>query len=122
MCSVRAAQLGAKLRCDLARHCLLKAINNLPESHKSSCLKQWHISAMLFKSLHRLLSEALSKKEKKEIQTSAGIWQSCGSQLGSVWARQMPGPEEEAMGWDAPSPASCPLKCSGLAHPVEGHL
>lgn len=98
-CCVRAAQPRAKLQCDLAQDCLLEAINNLPECHKSSRLKQWHISAILVKSVHRLLSEALSKK-----QSSAGIWQSCvcpdcGYSPGSMWAQQMPeGPKERVMG------------------------
>lgn len=110
VCSVRAAQTGAKLQCDVAQDCLLKAINNLPKCHKSSRLKRWHISAMLVKSVHRLPSEALGKKN------STGIWQShvcpdCGYREGSSQARQMPeGPEEEATGVGCSQPCFLPAE------------
>lgn len=80
---------------------------------------------MLVKSVHRLPSEALSKKNQK---TLLGFGKAvCAQTVGTGKAARRLGrcqkvPRKKRRGWDAPNPAFCLLKRSGLAHPIHGHL
>lgn len=69
-----------------ARDCSLQAINNLAEHHRSS-LQQWHIFAILVKSVWRLLAGAPSKAlcwDLAELQRGAlGRLCGCAAELGA---------------------------------------